>query len=60
MNPAYSYFIQEKVNLVEKFTEKLIFMNQFSFFQAKHVVKIGKTTYPPLQKIGDQVSKGAP
>ena len=42
------------------FTGKYILINKVSFFQAKNEVKISKNTNPPLQKTGDQVSKGDP
>ena len=45
--------------IVEKFIEKSIFINEFSFFEAINAVKIRKNTKPSL-KNGDQVSKGAP
>ena len=35
-------FRLRKRSIVHKFTEKLIFINQFSFFQAKNAVKVSK------------------
>ena len=47
MNSAYLFWERSKV---EKFTEKSIFINKFSFFQGKNAVKISKNTNPPLQR----------
>ena len=57
MNSAYSYW---KRSIVEKFTEKSIIINQFSYFQAENEVKISKNTNTSLQKFMTRSAKVSP
>ena len=56
----FSILTLEKVISKEIYCKINSFKDQLSFFETKNVVKISKNTYPPLQKIGDQVRIGTP